>query len=89
MRTPRRRRPTDADLAELRTCHRTLSRIMASLHPATPEYRATGQAFDAVRTCAIDWTGNPTIWTSADSDPNRGRLLDTFVKRPDQAGWPG
>ncbi len=87
MRTPRRARPNDHDLARLREARDILESLMIHLRPATPEHRSVVNAFDAVRTAAIDWTGNPEIWSGPDSAGRRG-LPDAFVKRPEHPKWP-
>jgi hypothetical protein len=88
MRTPRRRRPTEADLATLRECLNTLGRLMTELRPATPEYRATERAYDEVMSCGRLWTGNEALWRTTDGAGGRGPV-DGFVKRPEHEKWPG
>lgn len=87
MRTPRRKRPTDHDLAKLREAHEILIDLMRAIYPATPEYRSTEFAADAVRTCAIDWTGNPDVWRSKDGAGRPGEAVG-WVKRPEHEKWP-
>lgn len=87
MKTPRRKRPNDYDLAKLREAHTLLISLMRELYPATPEYRSTEFAADAVRTAAIDWTGNPDIWRSCDGAGRPGEAKG-WVKRPVHDRWP-
>ncbi|MBD3834083.1 MAG: hypothetical protein IE910_12155 [Brevundimonas sp.] len=87
MRTPRRARPNEHDLSRLKAARDILESLMIQLRPATPEHRSLVNAFDAVRTVAIDWTGNPEIWSGADSAGRRG-LPDAFLKRPQHPKWP-
>lgn len=87
MRTRRRARPNAFDLARLKEARDILERLMIELRPATPEHSSVVNAFDAVRTAAIDWTGNPEIWSGADSTGRRG-LPDAFIKRPEHPKWP-
>lgn len=86
MRTPRRKRPNDFDLARLKDAHTILIGLMRDLYPATPEYRRTEFAADAVRTAAIDWTGNPDILRSADGAGRPGEPKG-WVKRPEHERW--
>ena len=82
MRTPRRKRPTEADLASLRQCHQTFIDLLAQLYPATPEYLALSEGLDAVRGVGVTWTGNPELWRGGDS---RSRTNKTdFLERPPQ-----
>lgn len=87
MRTPRRARPNALDLARLKEARDILEGLMIQLRPATPEHDSVVNAFDAVRTAAIDWTGNPEIWSGTDS-AGRRVLPDPFVKRPEHSKWP-
>lgn len=87
MRTPRRALPNDHDLARLKEARDILEGLMIQLRLATPEHRSVVNAFDAVRAAAIDWTGNPAIWSGADSAGRRG-LPDAFLKRPEHPKWP-
>lgn len=61
--------------------------LMRGLSPSTPEYQATERAYDGIRTCAIDWTGNPDIWMSCDANGYAGRSSG-FIKRPEHTPWP-
>lgn len=88
MRTPRRKRPTELDLARLKQSADILIGLMREIAPATPEYRSLENAHDAVRTAGIDWTGNADLWRSADS--SRQGLNNTgFINRPEHTKWPG
>ncbi|MNJ26331.1 hypothetical protein D3C77_208050 [compost metagenome] len=87
MRTPRRARPNDQDLARLKEARDILEGLMIQLRAATPEHQSVVNAFDAVRTAAIDWTGNPEIWSGSDSAGHQ-RLPDAFVKRLEHPKWP-
>jgi hypothetical protein len=82
MRTPRGKRPNDHDLAKLKVAHAILLDLMRELAPATPEHRSLENAYDAVRTAAIDWTGNPYIWSSSDGAGRPGAPTG-WVKRPE------
>ena len=89
MRTPRRRRPTLGDLEQLRQAHRICLGLMMKLRPATPEYQSLVRAYDALRTTAIDWTGDPDVWRSDDGlDVGRADRANPFVRRPDHDRWP-
>ena len=84
----RRKRPNDLDLARLKEANDIIIDLMTRLNPATPEYRSLERAHDGLRTCAIDWTGNPDIWKQGfgggwDQLDTRG-----FIKRPDHDVWP-
>jgi uncharacterized protein with beta-barrel porin domain len=64
MRTPRHAKATDADLAKLREAHLILIDLATRLRPAGADYQALQRSMDAVRTTAIDWTGNPSVWST-------------------------
>lgn len=87
MRTPRRARPNALDLARLKEARDILEGLMIQLRPATPEHDSVVNAFDSVRTAAIDWTGNSEIWSGADA-AGRRVLPDPFIKRPEHSKWP-
>lgn len=87
MRTPRRKRPTQADLNDLQDCHQKMHDLATYLHPATPEYRSLSVGIDAVRTVGVDWTGNPDLWRGSDCSARHMNTTD-FIKRPDQDRWP-
>lgn len=87
MRTPRRARPNALDLARLKAARDILEGLMIQLRPATAEHSSVVNAFDAARTAAIDWTGNPEIWSGTDSAGRRS-LPDPFIKRAEHPKWP-
>ena len=87
MRTPRHKRPTQADLNDLRDCHHKMRDLATRLHPATPEYRSLYIGIDAVRTVGIDWTGNPDLWRGGDCSARHMNTTD-FIRRPPHGQGP-
>lgn len=64
MRSPRHAKARPDDLARLQQAHRLLIQLSTGLSPGQPDYKALERATDAVRTCAIDWTGDPNVWVT-------------------------
>jgi len=87
MRTPRRKRPNDFDLAKLKEARDALDGVLKGLYPATPEYVATEKAFMEILECVRLWTGNEFLWRGSDSAGRHG-ASNGWVKRPDHEKWP-
>lgn len=83
MRTPRHPKATPYDLVELRKAHRILIGLCTGLQPGRDDYRAVGKAADAVRQCAVDWTGDPNVWLNG----HTALFLPDTENRPVPEGW--
>lgn len=68
--------PTLADVERLRVAERVLQELMRGMHPSAACHAPLYAAIATVRACAIDWSGDPAIWTeksTADQMPGARR----------------
>lgn len=64
MRSPRRKLAKPHDVARLEEAHRILTGLCTHLYPAGDHYRAAVRASDAVRECAVLWTGDDRAFSA-------------------------
>lgn len=62
-----RRSITAEDLDKLRQAHRILVELMTGLHPGCIGHAPLYASAATVRACAIEWSGDPTIWATANA----------------------
>lgn len=78
MRSPRRKLARGHDVARLEEAHRILIGLCTHLYPAGDHYRAAVRASEAVRECAVVWTGDAQAFTAKmGSTPNVPHRLDS------------
>lgn len=61
-RATRRRKAGPREIAVFDTAHQLLVRALCQLAPGSPDAAAARAAAEAVRRCAADWSGVPTLW---------------------------
>lgn len=83
MRTPRRKQASAHDLARLEEAQRILVSLCTHLYPASEHYRAVANASDAVRVCAVVWTGDERAFAAKiGSTPVRSSSSETDQSAP-------